>query len=249
MTDAVEIKPCYLIEKNWQDASAYDYTLGFSGEQWAWQFLRRNPLYQQQWQSFITTWRALESDYGKAPDRDFCLWKKDPRAWVIVDPDCPDQGCKVDDDKVFIECHLGSQWGFYKFPPEPMENDPVGEERLNWRTQDVDAALKQKLNQDLSASVSLSFDLSFPLPDQIEKAKRLLAIKRRDGLKAGLFVEKRVKIYQTEWLRYIRLLDALALDVDEAQVVDTLGIDDYGKDLSNALDLLDKAYLCLPVYR
>lgn len=249
MTDVADIPPCYLIEKNWQDASVYDFTAGINGAQWAWQFLRRNPLYQQQWQSFITTWRALEADYGKASDRDFCQWKNDSRAWVIVDPECPDQGCKVDDDKVLIECHLGSQWGFYKFPPDPRVNDPIAEQQLNWRPQDIDTALKQALYLEESATVSVSFDLSFPLPDQIEKAKRLLAIKRRDGLKSGLFKEKRVINYQTDWLTSIRLLDALAAKATVEEIEQVLAIKQYETSHQIAWELVDKSYLCLAVYR
>ncbi len=47
--------------------------------------------------------------------------------------ECQDSDCRVDGDKVLIECAMGARWGFYKFPPAPQDADPVGERRLVWR--------------------------------------------------------------------------------------------------------------------
>lgn len=60
---------------------AYSHCTGLTRDQWAWEFLRRNPDYQADFRRFIALWQALEADYGAPPNRDFQRWKRDPRAY------------------------------------------------------------------------------------------------------------------------------------------------------------------------
>ncbi|MGK0270413.1 MAG: hypothetical protein ACI88H_001059 [Cocleimonas sp.] len=46
-------------------------------EQWAWEFLRRNPEYQRDYKVFIHRWNSLEADYGEAPNPDTQRWQND----------------------------------------------------------------------------------------------------------------------------------------------------------------------------
>ena len=79
--------------RNWRDSSDYEFTRALDGGQWAWEFLRRNPDYQQEWSEFMAVWTRLEAAYGRPPDRDFCAWKADPRAWIHAE-DCPGGDCR-----------------------------------------------------------------------------------------------------------------------------------------------------------
>jgi len=54
----------------------YAYCATLTRDQWAWEFLRRNPEYRSDYQQFIAIWRALEADYGEPPNRDFQRWKR-----------------------------------------------------------------------------------------------------------------------------------------------------------------------------
>ena len=45
------------------------------------EFLRRNPDLPGGWSVFDAVWRELEAEYGAPPNRDFCAWKLDSRAW------------------------------------------------------------------------------------------------------------------------------------------------------------------------
>ncbi len=67
---------------HWQQLKDYDFIKNCRPELIAWEFLRRNPHYQKDYQQFITTWRALEQQYDVAPNRDFNTWKKDTRAYT-----------------------------------------------------------------------------------------------------------------------------------------------------------------------
>ena len=56
---------------DWRKAQDYSFCESLTREQWAWEFLRRNPEYRQDYAWFISTWQALEQEYGKPPNRDF----------------------------------------------------------------------------------------------------------------------------------------------------------------------------------
>ena len=164
----------------------------WSRELWAWQFLRRNPEYQRDYADFITRWRALEADYGKAPNRDFPRWKNDPRAWVREgDPDlgCDNAAgaCVIENGKIMIECWMGAKWGFYKFPQDPEKENPAYPGELLWREQELHPAL---LPPGESASTqpelaAVQFDLRLSFSDQWEEARKLLAAERRARGKNG----------------------------------------------------------------
>ena len=47
-------------------ADPYARCAGLTRDQWAWEFLRRNPDYRRDYRAFIAIWRALEADYGGA---------------------------------------------------------------------------------------------------------------------------------------------------------------------------------------
>lgn len=119
-------------------ADAYAHCVGLTRDQWAWEFLRRNPDYRRDYRAFITVWRALEADYGAPPNRDFSKWKQDPRAYGPLPGDTElsapsGELCTVDDDRVLLECWMGAKWGFHKFPLGPDRSAPPGPDELSWR--------------------------------------------------------------------------------------------------------------------
>ena len=197
---------------DWRDPKAYDFCQNLTSAQWAWEFLRRNPEYRRQWQEFWETWQALEADHGRPPDRDFCAWKNDPRAWVPAE-ECPEGDCRIDGDKVLIECALGARWGFHKFPPDPADDDPVGAGRLSWR--DVQASVPVVTSKDDGVLdrpqiLALAFDLSLPLRPQLEQARRQLSSELALRRRRGEVTPQRVSRLRDHWTLLLRLLDAEA---------------------------------------
>lgn len=212
---------------DWTQPENYQFTQSLSPEEWAWEFLRRNKAYQKEWQDFMATWNALEAEYGKPPNRDFCAWKQDKRAWVSA-AECSESDCRVDQDKVLIECALGARWGFYKFPPDPADDHAVAEYRLTWRELAADKFLNELSVADIdylggeSSRLALGFDLSKPLREQLEQAKRFLQLTQKQRLRQGLFQLKNLenqREYLTLCLRYV---DALAAGFDEATVLQSM---------------------------
>lgn len=229
---------------DWQDPANYSRCAAFSGAQWAWEFLRRNRVYQREWQAFHALWQALENDYGRPPDRDFGAWRCDPRAWV-ASVDCPAGDCRIDQDKVLIECALGARWGFHKFPPDPRDADAVAAGRLSWRERQRELPLLSAdddsyLGADPSR-VALGFDLALPLREQLELAKRKLQILQRNRVRGGQLKLWTPALASATWIRYLRLLDAEVAGVAGTAMVILSQMPEM--DLAAAREMVDGGYL------
>jgi hypothetical protein len=199
---------------DWRKPQDYDFTKVLTADQWAWEFLRRNPDYRHEWQRFIATWRALEADYGRPSQRDIAAWKWDPRAWVPAES-CRESDCRIDGDKVLIECALGARWGFYKFPPDPADDDPVGHDRLVWREVPQESLMlaSGEPAPEGSQQASLVFDLGLPLAPQLDQAKRRLQIEQRRRIAAGLVTPARIADHTERLIQALRLLDGVVAGV------------------------------------
>lgn len=187
-------------------ADTYAYCAVLTRDQWAWEFLRRNPDYQSDYHRFITLWHALEADYGAPPNRDFSKWKLDPRAYGPlpgdVERDVPSgELCMGEDDRVLLECWMGAKWGFYKFPLDPDRSAP-GPDELSWRpTPQADAPV------DAPWRLDIAFDLSLPLLPQLEAAKFRLVSRAAELRRQGLAAPKTVANQRARWTAMLRLLD------------------------------------------
>ena len=202
------------------DADPYAYCAALTRDQWAWEFLRRNPDYSRDYQAFIAIWRALEADYGAPPNRDFSRWKQDPRAYGPLPGDADlaaptGELCTVEDERVLLECWMGAKWGFYKFPLDPERVAP-GPDELSWRPPpQSDSEIESPYRVDIA------FDLSLPLPPQLEAAKFRLVGRAAELRRQGLAAPKTVGKQRVRWTTMLRLLDdAITREADSAELLD-----------------------------
>jgi len=201
-------------------ADPYAPCAGLTRDQWAWEFLRRNPDYRRDYQAFITIWRALEADYGAPPHRDFSRWKRDPRAYGPLPGDAElvapgGELCTVDDDRVLLECWMGAKWGFHKFPLDPARTAPAPDE-LSWRPPP-----QAKAPAEASYRLDISFDLSLPLPPQLEAAKFRLVSRAAELRRQGHSAPKTMANQRARWIAMLRLLDGAAKpDADPTALLD-----------------------------
>lgn len=186
-------------------------------DQWAWEFLRRNPDYQADYRQFISLWQALEADYGAPPNRDFARWKLDPRAYGPLPGDgalghSSGELCLGENDQILIECWMGAKWGFYKFPLDPARTTPPEPDELAWRPPSLSDA-----PPDTAYRLDISFDLSLPLLPQLEAAKFRLVSRAAELRRKGLAAPMTVANQRERWTHMLRLLDAEAagVSVDE----------------------------------
>jgi hypothetical protein len=230
---------------DWRRPEAYAYTTTLSRDQWAWEFLRRNPEYRSDYAAFMTTWRALEADYGKPPDRDFARWKSDPRAYRVESEPGDPGGCVADENKVLIECWMGAKWGFHKFPLDPAMVAPTPEQ-LSWRPVHVGARTVTAGHRDYLGvtltRLALGFDLNLPLPPQLEAAKFHLVSLQTRLRREGMPVPETVASRRADWTRYLRLLDAEASGAAREEIGTSLECRDVAGDTEAARDLRDHGY-------
>lgn len=202
------------------DADPYAYCAALTRDQWAWEFLRRNPDYRRDYQAFIAIWRTLEADYGAPPNRDFSRWKQDPRAYGPLPGDADlaaptGELCVVEDERVLLECWMGAKWGFYKFPLDPERVAP-GPDELSWRPPpQPDGEIEAPYRVDIA------FDLSLPLPPQLEAAKFRLVSRAAELRRQGLAAPKTLANQHARWTTMLRLVDGGgAADADSVQLLD-----------------------------
>jgi len=214
-----------MIHADWRRPEDYVYTEKLEAGQWAWEFLRRNREYQQDWQWFHECWQVLETAYGKPPERDFQRWKKDPRAYRKMEG--ADDDCQVTQDSVLIECWMGAKWGFYKFPLNPSIEQPCIGEQLSWReleesVHEVKGAGSPYLD-GYAGRIALGFDLELPLRRQFETAKRFLQMRKARLRREGTLTLQSVGRHRERWTLMLRLLDGLQAGEEPCEMYARLG--------------------------
>lgn len=237
---------------DWRDVEPYEYTNALSGSLWAWEFLRRNPRYRQEWRAFSQIWQVLEVAYGKPPNRDFPRWQQDPRAYVLATDQAGDD-CRVDQDRVLIECALGERWGFYQFPQDPALTAPELNGEIRWRERPLEvhrvAAGDDPFIGTDTERLALGFDLRLPLREQLDRAKRHLQMLQRRAVRDGTLRMHTVENLRADWLLGLRCLDAERVDADANTVAGQLmggDRDAHARCLHQAQRLRDGGYRDLP---
>jgi hypothetical protein len=126
--------------------------------------------------------------------------------------------CRVDQDKVLIECWMGAKWGFYKFPLDPATQQPLIGEQLTWREVDESAQLVEDADSPYldgqAGHVVLGFELDLPLRRQLELAKRFLQARQARLRREGKITMRLVSSQKDRWCVMLRLLDGLQAGED-----------------------------------
>ncbi len=192
----------------------YAYTETLSKEQWAWEFLRRNPEYQRDYITFIHRWRGLEEHYGKPPNRDIQCWQNDLRShaneWtsemILLEefPDSDENNASA--ETVQIENWMGAKWGYSSFPLDPEIQSPNTPNDLDWREQEIDLDDIRFDAQDTDPIAQVNFDLRYSLKDQLEAAHKDLMTLTSQLQRLGK-VKLVASDHHQEWLQKLKLLD------------------------------------------
>jgi hypothetical protein len=223
-----------LVGPDWRNPVAYRFTADLNQGQWAWEFLRRNGDYQQDWNWFISTWRGLETNYGAPPERDFLRWKQDPRAYrdaadIERNNDSTPHCASTDDGNlVFIECWMGAKWGFLKFPPDPSCDTVSLTEPVTWRQVETNvqiAGTDEFRSSNHDGAVGLQFDLTLPLKAQLDAARVYLIAEQRRRQQDHTLRLRTIAGNMQRWTRLLRLLNAEAAGASTEHIADLLFVD------------------------
>jgi len=194
-------KPDWL--PDWKDVTKYPHSK--KGRVWAWEFLRRNPQYQQLWDKYaalppgpLYTGNSAHAfmDICQRFERQFGVSHSAPPSMPFTHPD-------------------------FKWRPRFAAQSP-----RHWIMQPDDDIDMEGAHLDHQAEVLMKFDLRLQLSPQLTGAKAILNKEAKRLKKAGLLGgQPRAKFekYQT----YLRLLDAKSSGASSKEIAkEILGIKD-----------------------
>lgn len=206
----------------------YSYTTTHDKEQWAWEFLRRNPEYQRDYNDFIHRWHDLEDSYGKADEHDEDAreaWRIDIRSlaneWdnkLTLLEELP--GGATDNntqEPIPIEQWMSQKWGLDCFPLDPHDRSPELFAQVKWHEQKIDLDEIRFDARTTDPIAQVNFDLRYSLQDQLDAAHKDLIT-----LTAQLQRLGKVKLvaadHYADWLEQIKYLDDNAATAEQDDV-------------------------------
>lgn len=165
--------------RDWKNETDYDYTKDHTPELWAWEFLRRNPDYRNDWEIALSSSCYKESDHPET-----LSFKGGRSKWGllfdhIIDPN-------VEKPSVDYPYCLFYTYGYY-YDKEDLNSLPD---------------LKK-------TEVLALIDLAKPIPQQLDHFKALLEEDQNYSIAYSDLHIPTVKNKPIYWKDYIRLLDAI----------------------------------------
>lgn len=218
---------------DWRCTDGYPRADAASVEQWAWEFLRRNPQYQQDWTDYVHRCQAVVPGFARGTE----LTKDDFRSLLeheslqVYDP--PRLDGETEEEWIRrvgkgISSSLGGvmadKWGLSSFYNPTSEYSPLlsfaDRPAARWLPKHV---LERGAFHLEASDQVMVFDLELPLDGQLEQAKTfLLAMQKRlqKDEKIGQFsaARQRPDLYPA----YLRVLDADAENVEAADIAKEL---------------------------
>lgn len=189
------------IPPDWRDATAYpkkrdDWAL----DKWAWEFLRRNPDYQKDYEHFASL--PSYRPNGAKTVKWSCtatIWWHDPRLRYCKHPILPDEDTiaeyfhRTGDDTPFhysLEDHLIEKWGFtseliydpaYDDAGHGLEYTPELPKPIGYKYFDQEKGefIPHQIEPEDPYEYTLRFDLRYSIDKQLLEAKEILQGKKQ----------------------------------------------------------------------
>jgi hypothetical protein len=224
-----------LIRPDWTKAAAYRDLARASLRRIAWEFLRRNPEYQKDWQRYANAMRGLVAgdatlepyvEHLLAPDppvaHDAATGAERERLWSLL---VALPGYRIQDEQApsgsrRIEMHYGRKWGLSGIR-HPMDSRHsrfrfTTDARSNWSVHVATGAGVQSLEEKQGGLhggkwVVLAIDLSYPIKVIESNVLDLLKAERALRIATGDFepITSRA-LANSKYIEYLQILDGTA---------------------------------------
>jgi hypothetical protein len=217
--------------RDWRKKIDYQFPDDFPDYRWAWEFLRRNPEYRQDWTDTLSRIAAREGEFTNFPRIEEPTGDNMVRLTSIrcVDPDHPD---------FYIPVNAKHRWGLTSGLLNPNTDAP---DRLSFTGLGLVMIFDEKMSHRLSpAGLRFPwavFDFALPLKPQIDAVYATLEREQ----KRSTFKPRIVKHHRAQWPHYLRLLDAVLDGRTRRQIADVLLDEIDGPDEGKLWDQLKKA--------
>lgn len=198
---------------DWRDESRYPKRgAHLSPRRWAWEFLRRNPNYQAEWQTYCDTVASILADNGG----DESAIEDDPR-FLRSDP----ERLPGEDDAAWvarvgrgtqtpIDTWCAREWGLEGC--QPIFPDPFSEPLLvsfsSSQRVRMTAEWKSPTPTALQPEMAFVIDFRKPIDGQIEALRRYAENHQKWLAEKGVVRTPDARNTRPEWPLYLRLLDA-----------------------------------------
>jgi len=196
--------------KDWENEDEYKYMDNHTPELWAWEFLRRNPKYQEDWIRELSRWKKSISE--KDPFRD------------LITP-----GCRPNENEPPQKLPFDQARAKYNFL-EPEIIDPSIDNYRQAKDSDLplfylsgglyvenEFGILQMVGIEKSEAVLL-FDLNAPIEEQYKRVRKELLELQNEFLKNKKLKAPRNSGKSKFWKKYIRILDAYAQNIKPREI-------------------------------
>lgn len=182
------------IIRNWKDPKDYESMKDYSLEQWAWEFLRRNPQYVKKWEEILEYLR------GEGDEEILDSWP------------CNEWGLEfyLDPGKEYSHIEFIPYGGYHK--PNYLNSKSLSRLYVDVNRPNLE-----------TGEATLTFNVRLPLTPQIEAAKGRLEEFRQEVSDHMIATRESFKPRdRNEWIMHIRFLDAKAAGASDREIVDEL---------------------------
>ena len=178
-----------MAKRNWKNDADYAFTKGLDLHGWAWEFLRRNSDYWDDWNKELQTYYQITPAY-KVDIKDDCF--------------CIEQNQ--------IDCK--KKWWIARFV-NPDTDDPIMLDFVNSYGHIHRNSTKIDL---LNGQVAVVFDLKLPIKRQVEVIKSRLSNMQKEYVRKGIIETRKPKTSNDLWRRYLRVFDAETDGVQDKKI-------------------------------
>lgn len=203
---------------SWRSFVDYPNAVSTTSGQWAWEFVRRNPKYRQDWAIYCGRCELIKAKYaGTIEDRaeptSFAYLKHDPLGTVYE----PERNCDETDSAWIVRVGkgvstplnvwLGKKWGMRDGLADPDK----GYRHFLWADAHSTVCLVHITSRD-ETKPAIQFDLSRPLKPQFTVAARFLEDHKKRLVSQNLIAGASRNVRRRpglEYRRHLQLLDAL----------------------------------------
>ena len=213
---------------DWREIDDYNYTKNLGREGWAWEFLRRNPDYIDDYKTYRQTYADLESKYGPWESRDIKAWDEDPKSHFF-EPEKKDgesiqqwrNRCYAtwgfEPRKYPLESWHAKKWQLIKMYHPDYPYCPEIHFIYPWPKIISYDSLDEYFytpNEPYAPTLQvpekclLGFDLTLPIGRQIKEAKKILATSQKRLQEKEIIPSTKTKEHSALWITYLRILDA-----------------------------------------
>lgn len=226
---------------DWTNSSEYPKWNSTSLGRFAWEFLRRNPKYQKDWADYLGICRGIIPNYDPHVQQsaaDYDALENHPD-YVRYDPprlDGENESAWLKrvgrGTRMPLHVWYAREWGLDNYFPDPFyayEKSALGllDVRLNNNPRACVVTehwegFKEGGIYTLHSQAALAFDFSLPIETQLAAAGKYLKSHQKWLIKQGVVEAFPNKKPRKEWVVYLRMLDADAMNVKPKEMAEQL---------------------------